>query len=211
MASTNLLIFTVVSVLLIQWAESLDMESAKERPCSEPPKTIKPDLAWVMSVKKWYWVLGSRFDLYEFASDILEKDPKLITEDELYYKSCVDWQLGSDGSLVAHGFGSKQKSYAVKPLDEHFGTIQFSSVDDGTVSGVGYATLTDNKTFLFYVTCYKKTNQLVWNVASPYKSLSKKTIKLIHDHAESHGFKREYFTGLRYDSCDKDGEGKEEL
>lgn len=72
-------------------------------------------------------------------------------------------------------------------------------------AGTCYTTLTDNKTFTFAAGCLSE-NQMVWGVASTLKRLPKETVKLIHDHAVSLGFKREFFTGLRYDSCNLDSE-----
>lgn len=56
---------------------------------------------------------------------------------------------------------------------------------------------------MFSASCYDD-NQMTWGVKSSLQVLPKETVKLIHDHAESLGFKREYFTALRYDSCKLD-------
>ncbi len=70
-------------------------------------------------------------------------------------------------------------------------------------SGLSYPILTDNSTFMFTASCYDD-DQMTWGVTSSVKSLPKETMKLIYDHAESLGFKREYFTALRYDTCKLD-------
>lgn len=59
-------------------------------------------------------------------------------------------------------------------------------------AGTCYTTLTDNKTFTFAAGCLSE-NQMVWGVASTLKRLPKETVKLIHDHAVSLGFKRDFF------------------
>jgi len=203
-------ILAVIPILLFHFAQSLDIENAKDLACFKPEKTATTDLQWLASVKKWYYVMGSRLDLYQFAADVTNKDPEEILEDELYYESCLSWEPGPDLTFVGVGFGGSKKSYKVKPLDN--GAFEFSAVDGG-ISATGYFTLTDNKTFYVSVTCYPDSNEMTWNVASPLKSLPKKTLKKIQDHVESLGFKRKHFTGLRYDSCDKKGasKGKREL
>lgn len=43
---------------------------------------------------------------------------------------------------------------------------------------------------------------MVWEVSSTTKSLPEETIKTIHDHVKSLGFKEKYFTGIRYETCE---------
>lgn len=78
---------------------------------------------------------------------------------------------------------------------------QFSNFDAGRGNGgTCYTTLTDNRTFTVSAGCLTG-NQMVFGVASSVKVLPPETLKQIEDHVISLGFKREYFTGLRYDSC----------
>lgn len=58
---------------------------------------------------------------------------------------------------------------------------------------------------MFTASCFDD-NQMTWGVTSSLKVLPKETVKEIYDHAESLGFKREYFTALRYDTCNLDFE-----
>lgn len=48
-------------------------------------------------------------------------------------------------------------------------------------------------------------NQASWGVMSNVDRLPEETTKLIYDHAEALGFKREYFEELRYGNC---GDGR---
>lgn len=66
--------------------------------------------------------------------------------------------------------------------------------------GRAYTTLTDNKTYMFTVCCYSDY-QITWNVFSTTTTLDYYTVEEIFKHAESLGFKRQYFTEIRYDSC----------
>lgn len=66
--------------------------------------------------------------------------------------------------------------------------------------GRNFVTMTDNSTFFFAAYCMDD-NQMTWGVSSTQKELPLETVKTIHEHAESLGFKREYFTRIRYDTC----------
>ncbi len=63
-----------------------------------------------------------------------------------------------------------------------------------------YITLTDNASYVFMAVCWDD-NQASWGVMSTTATLPEETVKLIHEHAESLGFKKEYFEELRYTNC----------
>ncbi len=69
------------------------------------------------------------------------------------------------------------------------------------MSWVTYTTLTDNATFIFSAVCWED-KQASWGIASTVTTLPTDTVKLIYEHAELLGFKKEYFEELRYDYCD---------
>jgi len=188
-------------VLLAGMTQALDMKGAEEQPCFNVSKTVPMDAEWMKSVKIWYYPMMTRLDLYRGAIDILNQDPNDVTEDKVYYESCIIWKMNpSDGSFTMEGFNGKEAKYNVTLFGKGLETYEF-----GTESGIGnagtcYTTLTDNKSFAVSVGCLKG-NQMVWGVVSPHKSLPEETVKLIHNHVDSLGFKKEYFTSLRYDSC----------
>lgn len=68
-------------------------------------------------------------------------------------------------------------------------------------NGLSYTTLADNQTFFLTLNCYTEWNQMTWSVASVTPTLSKETVQLIHKNVQSFGFKKEQFTGIRYDTC----------
>jgi len=197
----GLVITTLTLLLTIGTIQALNMKDSEEQPCFNISKTVPMDTEWIKSVKVWYYPMMTRLDLYRGAVDIANKDPIDIPEDKLYYESCITWKMNPvDGSFTMEGFHGQEVKYNVTL----FGT-GLESYEFGTENGIGnagtcYTTLTDNKSFAVSAGCLKG-NQMVWGVVSPYKALSEETIKLIHDHVESLGVKREYFTSLRYDSC----------
>lgn len=75
------------------------------------------------------------------------------------------------------------------------------------MKGRAYTTLTDNKTFIFTAACFAD-NQMTWNLFATKKQLDYSTKREIFAHAESLGYKREYFTEIRYDSCGSRSHGK---
>lgn len=71
----------------------------------------------VTAVEKWYFSLGSRYDLYETVGHL--RDVKNITEDEVYYDSCLTWGANpSDPTeFVMQGFDGKTVLEEITPLD----------------------------------------------------------------------------------------------
>lgn len=80
-----------------------------------------------MSIKTWYYPLMSRYDLYKGAVDLANKwKAKDVTEDEVYYDSCITWEMGAN-SFVTHGFNGQKRSYNAKPLGAGLESYEFST------------------------------------------------------------------------------------
>lgn len=43
---------------------------------------------------------------------------------------------------------------------------------------------------------------MVWGGVSTTRALPSESVTAIHNHVESLGFKRKFFTGLRYETCE---------
>lgn len=67
----------------------------------------------------------SRYDLYHKVADLTKRDPKDITEDEVYYDSCITWTMEMDAFTV-HGFKGKKSTYKIKPLSKTVDSFEFS-------------------------------------------------------------------------------------
>ncbi len=66
-----------------------------------------------------------------------------------------------------------------------------------------YITLTENASYEFMAVCLDD-NQSSWGVMNTVPTLPFETVKLIHEHAESLGFKNKYFDRLRYYNCNNE-------
>ncbi|CAL8111379.1 unnamed protein product [Orchesella dallaii] len=197
--SSNQLLSVLVTLLVASCAKALDLESAKEQPCFNITKTAVLDLNWVGTLKTLYYPLMSRLDLFSSATNLIQKDPKDISEASVYYDLCVYWNLYSNGTITARGYNGKSREYQTK-LIKGMEIFEFAPVVGTGYSGTKYTTLTDNKSFFFTPFCMD--GQMSWGIGSTTPTLPEDTIKMVYDHAESLGFKREYFTELRYDRCD---------
>jgi len=182
--------------------KSLDMDGAKERSCFKITKTVPLELDWVGSLNTLYYPVMSRLELYSVAADLVQKDPKDITEGSVYYDSCLNFEARSDGTMIFRGYGDQSKEYQTTYLTPAMEQYEFSPKEGPGITGMSYTTLTDNKTFIFSVNCLDEEEQMTWGVVSPLPSLPEDTLKIIYDHAKSLGFKKEYFTEIKYDKCD---------
>jgi len=205
MARATLIVFLLTFSASVY---GLDEESAKERKCFEIKSTMPIDTKWITSLKEIYYPVMSRLDLYRTAADLTHRDFKDITEDELYYKSCIKFSFAPDGSFLATGFNGANAKFSMRPKDAGLEIIEFG--EETGLHGTCYTTLTDNKTFVFFACC-SNGDEMHWGAISTEKKLPKKTVRKIHEHAESLGFGKEQFTGLRYTSCDKKKVKKQEL
>jgi len=194
------LLGTFFLATILRSSSALDMRHAEESPCFNISNPVPMDLEWVSSVNTWYYPMLTRFDLYRAVIDLSDKEPEYIRENEIYYDSCITWKIGTDGSFATRGFNGTEKFYEAKLLGANFEAYEFWPRDGKGNAGTCYTTLTDNRTFTFSAGCLTGS-QMVFGVASSIKVLPHETINLIEEHAVSLGFKKEYFTGLRYDSC----------
>ncbi|CAL8086067.1 unnamed protein product [Orchesella dallaii] len=206
MKSLLLLVFCSVCIFSI---ECLDLESAKEQPCFKIEKTV-PMGGEVPTgeITTIYYPHMSRLDLYMNAIDLLQKDPKEISESSLYYDSCLVWKCNANGTqghkdhgtYYSEGFDGRTREYEVEMVNGSEEVSKIRPVEGKGLTGTGYVTYSDNKTFFFSAFC-TDDGQMTWNVASLIPVLPEASVKIIHEHALSLGFKKEFFTELRYDRC----------
>lgn len=143
----------------------------------------------------------SRLELYRIAGDLLNKQTRDLQENSLYYDSCIRWNMYTNGSIISRGFNGLQREYNTKILTPNMEKFEFWPKEGKGYSGTVYTTMTDNSTFLFTPFC-TKDGEMAWGLGSTLPSLPKKTLEKVLAHARSLGFKKQYFTGLRYDDCD---------
>ncbi|ODM95775.1 hypothetical protein Ocin01_10906 [Orchesella cincta] len=201
--SSNRFLLSALAILFIgNCAEALDMESAKEQPCFNITRTVPLDLNWVGTIKTLYYPLMSRLDLYRSSANMLNKSPNDINEATVYYDSCFRWNLYTNGSITGRGFNGLSREYKTKLVVPTMEKFEFSPVEGKNYgySGLKYTTMTDNKTFLFTPFC-TDDGEMTWGLGTISPTISQDLIKAAHEHAESLGFKREYFTEIRYDRC----------
>ncbi|CAL8086070.1 unnamed protein product [Orchesella dallaii] len=201
----SLILQVAIFILCASSIKCLDLESAKELPCFPIHKTVpmehdkssdKPS-----GTARIYYPFMSRLDLYKSATDILQKDPKEISESTVYYDACIVW-TSNNGTHIAEGFDGHTREYSIDVVKEGSNQVtKIHPVEGPGASGTGYVTLSDNKTFFFTAFC-ANDGQMSWGVASLIPKLPEESVKKIHEHAVSLGFKKEYFTELRYDGCD---------
>ncbi|ODM91525.1 hypothetical protein Ocin01_15154 [Orchesella cincta] len=184
-------------VIIVKVSSAIDEGSAKETPCFNISNAIDPDVDWFSSVQKWYYPLASRLDLYRCVHDLLETDYENIREFAVYYESCLEWTINSDGFTLM-GYNGRIRHLKTTTVAQ--GTSDFTSEWSQGMIGRVYSTLTDNKTFIFSAACFAD-NQMTWNVFSTTKTLSKATKRQIYEHAKSLGYNPEYFTEIRYETC----------
>ncbi|CAL8111380.1 unnamed protein product [Orchesella dallaii] len=193
----------LVQLCMASAIQGLNLDAAKEQPCFNISRSPTPlfDMNWAVSVGKFYWPLVSNMDLYRAATDLLQKDSKKISISTVYYDSCITWHLFKDGTLLSKGFNGLGREYKSKPLSDNPDAYQFEPVDGTTMyGGTAYTTFTDNKTYFFSAVCLSD-GEMVWGVGSPTPTLPEETKKMILEHAVSLGFKKEFFSELRYDKC----------
>ncbi|ODM88005.1 hypothetical protein Ocin01_18678 [Orchesella cincta] len=181
--------------------QCLDLESAKEQPCFKIKKTV-PLITddWVQpEPKAIYYPLMSRLDLYRNAIDLLQKDPAEISESELYYDACIVWKCNNE-TYFSEGFGGRTREYTADPEDDKMEVYTMRPLKGKGYGGKAFTTYSDNETFFFTAVC-GDDGQMAWNVASLTPTLPRESVKIIHEHALSLGFKKEFFTELRYDRC----------
>lgn len=182
-------------------------------------------------MKTLYYPIMSRFDLYVGAVDQTGLDPKDIAENTLYYNGCITWTLGTEpNSFFQNGLGINGKKYFIQLIDPGVATFsnadggmfdqnnitgkKYSNFNKNGVSnlntilfsnqgfkGISYTILTDNKTYFLALNCYTEWDQMTWSIASATETLPEETAKLVYDTVLPIGFKREQFTGLRYETC----------
>ncbi|ODM94160.1 hypothetical protein Ocin01_12527 [Orchesella cincta] len=196
------LLFTIsiFVTLCVSSIYSLNIDNAKESPCFKIEKTVAIDIEFWAKIKTSYYPLMSRLDLYMLAVDILQKDPAEISEPELYYDSCIVFK-NTNKTFYSEGFGGNTREYTAIPKDGKFEVYAMNPVEGEGYSGTAYTTFTDNKTFSFSAVC-GDNGQMTWGVGSTTPTLPRETVEKIHEHALSLGFKKEFFTELRYDGCD---------
>ncbi|CAL8111377.1 unnamed protein product [Orchesella dallaii] len=178
-------------------SSAIDENSAKESPCFNISHANDADADWLSSVQTWYYPLASRLDLYRCVHDLLETDYKNIPESSVYYDSCLEWTINSDGFTLM-GYDGRRRHLKTTAVAN--GVSDFQSEWSQGMVGRVYSTLTDNKTFIFSAACFED-NQMTWNVFSTTKTLKDSTKQHIFDHAKSLGYNPEYFTEIRYDGC----------
>jgi len=155
----------------------------------------------VGTIKTLYYPLMSRLELYRVASDLLDKDPKDISEASLYYDSCLHWNMYSNGSIISRGYNGYSRDYSTKILKPNMEKFDFRPAVGTGFSGTVYTTMSDNKTFLFTPFC-TDDGEMVLGLGSLLPTLPEETMRKVKEHAISLGFKKEYFTEIRYDRCD---------
>jgi hypothetical protein len=204
-------IFALLLVIIaVQHVSGLNELSAKGDRCLLTPPTLAKDfdIGLIKSVDEWYFPYGSRLEYYRTAAEILKRPVEEIKEDDLYYNGCfkVKWPEGEEP--YGTGFGGQRTGYfPAKPGTN--GGILFQCPYLKMEANV-YITFSDNKTFYLLYTCYED-GEATWAVRAKTKSLSKATVKKIHEHVKSLGFSEKHFVQMRMESCDwtNDKEKKE--
>lgn len=149
--------------------------------------------------------------MYYAASEVSTVEIRELQEDELYYDACIHAELKENSTLSeVTGFNKEKVSRAKiiyvpasgekDSLTDPYVPEHYITKGDPGKSATSYATFTDNSTFVFWATCWDD-GQMTWSVSGPAKGLPEDKVKLVHEHAISLGFKKQYFTGLRYDYC----------
>lgn len=142
----------------------------------------------------------SRFELYRIAGDLLGETANELPEHSLYYDSCIYWNMYTNGTIISRGFNGHNREYKTKLLSPNMEMFEFAPKEGKGYSGTVYTTMTDNKTFLFTPFC-TSDGEMAWGLGSTLPSLPKQTLESVMKHAKELGFKKDYFTGLRYDNC----------
>jgi len=190
----------IISVALLFGADALDLEGAKEQKCFDV-KSVTPESAFLASLKTIYLPMNSRLKLYKVASDLLDKDGKDVLESYVYYDSCIRVNLQPNGSIIATGFDNLRKEYLTKPILPNLEKFEESPADGKGYAATAYTTYTDNKSFFVAAGC-GDDGQMTWNVGSMYPTLTKDVKDMVIKHLTELGFKKEFFTEIRYDYCD---------
>ncbi|ODM91524.1 hypothetical protein Ocin01_15155 [Orchesella cincta] len=183
--------------------QGLSLETVKEQPCFNISKNPTPllDAKWALSLDTIYYPLMNTVDLYRAATDLLQMDPKEINTGSIYYDGCLTWQMFSNGTLMSKGYNGLTRAYKTKTEGDNLDIYTFEAEEgDAAYSGTVYTTLTDNKSYFFSAVCLND-GEMAWGVGSLTPTLPEETKKTILEHAESLGFKKEFFTELRYDKC----------
>ncbi|XP_021946449.1 uncharacterized protein LOC110844535 isoform X2 [Folsomia candida] len=155
------------------------------------------------SIPRWYIPLQSKLNMYRYSETLLKTRVANITQDQID-SSCLSFKF--DNPPVLYGFGDKMVGYTTTNVIEN--SYGFNTRWEGDTRGRHYLTLRDNKSFVFFTTCWTD-GKASWSVISTVEDLGEETKSQIFEHAKSLGFKEDLFLEQGYASCPKIGDADE--
>lgn len=149
-----------------------------------------------------YFGGGSTYNMYSIAA-LSNRFPSM-REFEFYYNSCFERNVNSSSGMASiYGFGDYLGDFGVRPSDPDTDPtiLNFSKTGKPKLTVRHQVTLTDYKSFIFFVNCWEESNKQAWSFLTFKPNADKETVKKVEAHALKLGFQRKNFVFLRYETC----------
>jgi len=184
----------ILSLFVLQ-CFSLDEEKAKEKRCLKGAQTNpNQNWNWLFEVKKWYFPLWNKLELYRTASDILQKRVGSISEEALE-NSCI---IGDLANFKMEGFNGKKVQFEASVESDH--TMVFIADSKHAKRGRHTIIDSDNKSWVLGFTCWED-DEASWGVWSTAPTLSSSAIETVVKQIRAYGFSEKYSIAAGYRNC----------
>jgi len=184
----------ILSVLVLQCL-CLNEEKAKEKRCLKGVQTNgEQNWSWLFSVKKWYFPLWSKLELYRTASDLLQKPVDSISEKAMD-NPCI---LGDLANFIMEGFDGKEMEFEANV--ESVQSIDFKAKTKHAKRGRHTLIYSDNKSWVLGFTC-GEDDEASWGVWSTEPKLSSSVKEAILKKIKAHGFSEKHSVPMSYSNC----------
>jgi len=184
----------ILSLFVLQCL-CLKEEKAKEKRCLKGIETnANQNWSWLFSVKKWYFPLWSKLELYRTASDLLQKPVDSISEKALD-NPCI---VGDLANFKMEGFDGKEIEFEANVESDQ--TMNFIAKSKHAKRGRHTLVDSDNKSWVLGLTCWED-DEASWGVWSTLPKLSSSAKEAIVKQIKAHGFSEENFVAMSYNNC----------
>lgn len=149
-----------------------------------------------------FFVAGSKLNLFKIFQG--RADFQKLRDDQFYYDSCIWVSQIVNGTTTVRAFNEiAGRATNIRFARHGLLTLNYTTEPIQTILGLEHTiTLTDNKTYVFFSTCWTGTNERGWFTYST-KDLwnNEQWRKMIGEHAVSLGFNRRNFAFMKRTNC----------
>jgi len=189
--------FCCLLLALVSYGSALDEEAVKESRCIKPrsAESVGLDMKWYGSVTTWYTPLWSQLDATRTAADLFQRDPAKIGFNEIQPAACILFE----GDKLS-GWG-RTTTYNITIEDNN--SITFIAPWSGAKTAKLNYHLTDNKSFVLGVNCWKEDNEASWALLSTQATLEEKVKNATLAYIKSLGLDKKKAVEEDYTQCGK--------